>query len=199
VTTALVEQQPDYAAIEAQAHEKIGALDAEITSMTPEALVDAAVAEKVRGKEAQRAEAQQVLHWASGARGELERREFEAAKQALIDQRSATLKARDARRAELAKTAKGVNDAIRAVYAAVQANEALVEADIADAHHIAGVEGQLAVLEGREPVAASPITTQHHPMGGYCRAFEALAPSPQVYQRLGFEKGQPGCKPLAEE
>jgi hypothetical protein len=199
MATAVVEQPPDYVAIEAQAHEKISALEAEISSMTPEALVDAAVAEKVRGKEAQRAEARQVLAWASGARGEVERREFEAARQALIDQRSAILKGRDARRAELVKTAAKVNASIRSVYAVVLNNEKLVEADIADGDHLAGVEGQLAELEGREGMAASPTTVEHHPMGGYRGAFEALAPSSALYTRLGFEHGDPGSAPLAEE
>jgi hypothetical protein len=196
---AVTVEAPDYVAIEVQAHEKISALDAEIVSMTPEALVDAAVAEKVRGKEAQRAEAQQVLEWASGARGEVERREFEAAKQELIGERSAILKGRDARRADLAKSAAKVNASISGVYAAVEANERLVLADLADGDHLAHVEGQLAELEGREGMAASPTTLEHHPMGGYRRAFEALAPSSALYTRLGFEQGDPGSAPLAEE
>jgi hypothetical protein len=128
-----------------------------------------------------------------------QRRQTEAIKQELVDQRSAILKRRDTRRAKLAKTAGAVNDSIRDLYTKVEANERLVAEDVKDEFDAAGLQRQIAELEGHDAVSGTTATPELHPMGAYMYAFEALAPSPALYARLGFARGDKSCRPLAEE
>jgi hypothetical protein len=92
-----------------------------------------------------------------------------------------------------------VNASISDLYTKVEANEHLVAEDVQDEFDAAGLQRRIDELEGRDAVSGITATPELHPMGAYMYAFEALAPSPALYARLGFARGDKNCRPLAEE
>jgi hypothetical protein len=105
VTTAAIEQPPtSYEEVEQRERALAEELRAQAAAKAIEALHDKRVEEESRALRQAAAEADERAEMAAHAPRLEQRRQTEAIKQELVDQRSAILKRRDGRRAKLAKT-----------------------------------------------------------------------------------------------